>query len=340
MAEIKLTTAPARSPALKPYTRKPVWRRAALIYNPMAGQQREQRRARIAAALAVLRKAGVNAEAIATLGPGTAGSQAQEAVARGFDVVLACGGDGTVNEVLQGMVGSSAALGVIPLGTANALAADIGVPRNTAAAARTLLNAEPAQVAVARIECDDGEDNIVSRYFIAAAGVGPDAHIFYALQGAAKGRLGYAAYYARAMHTWATHHYPPFAAEITSPAGEVRHERVTQVLAVRIGNFGGVLRHLAPGAALESPNLRLVLFKTRNRWLYMAFLVAVFAGLNPQVPGVELVDAVSVTCHAVSAGNGSIIRAEADGELLGRLPAKLSMAAEKVKLLMPNKARR
>ena len=126
---MKLTA--AETPTLKPYNSGKAWRWAALIYNPMAGQQREHRPARITAARGVFFKNRVLVEPIATEGPGAAGRQAQEAVERGCDAVLACGGDGTVHEVLQGMVGSSAALGVIPLGTANSLAADIGVPRGT-----------------------------------------------------------------------------------------------------------------------------------------------------------------------------------------------------------------
>jgi YegS/Rv2252/BmrU family lipid kinase len=319
-----------------------VWHQAALIYNPMAGQQREQRLARVTAALAVLRKHGVPAESIATLGPGTAGRQAQEAVARGCDAVLACGGDGTVHEVLQGMVGSSAALGVIPLGTANSLAADLGIPRNTAAAARLLLGAEPTTVAVARMECqdDDDEQKVVSRYFIVTAGIGPDAHVFYALKKKAKYRLGYLGYTAKAISTWLTYEYPMFEVEFTPPGGELRREHVSQVLAVRIENFGGILRRLAPGAALTNPSMRLVLFKTRSRVAFLRYMSAAVLGWQPRVPGVELVDAETVTCRSViAADEGSVIRAEADGELLGRLPATIRMAPAAVKLLMPTKKR-
>lgn len=325
---------------LKPYVRRPVWRRAALIYNPMAGQQRDVRLARVTAAVAVLRKKGVQAESIATLGPGAAGGQAQEAVARGCDAVLACGGDGTVHEVLQGMVGSSAALGVIPLGTANSLAADLGIPRSTAAAAHALLAAEPTTVPVAQIECADGEHNIVPRYFMVAAGIGPDAHVFYALQGGVKYRLGYLGYAAKALITWATYEYPLFEVEFAASGGEARREQVSQLLAVRIGNFGGILRRLAPGAALTNSTMRLVLFKTRSRWTFLRYMTAALLGLPPRVPGVELVDAEAATCRSLTTpDDGSVIRVEADGELLGQLPARLSMAPTGVKLLMPTKKR-
>ena len=102
-------------------------RRVALIYNPASGQHSRGRRAAIDKALAVLRSAGVEAEALETLAPGSAGVQAEEAARRGCDTILACGGDGTVHEVLQSLVGTTVALGVVPLGTANALAANLGL---------------------------------------------------------------------------------------------------------------------------------------------------------------------------------------------------------------------
>src|SRR5439155_26122988 len=103
-------------------------RKAALLYNPLSGRRRERRVKDVEAALAVLQEAGVEANAEPTLGLATAGDQAREAIAHGGDTILACGGDGTVNDVLQGTVGTDAALGVIPLGTANALAHELLLP--------------------------------------------------------------------------------------------------------------------------------------------------------------------------------------------------------------------
>jgi diacylglycerol kinase family enzyme len=102
-------------------------RRAALIYNPASGQQSSRRGALVDKAIAVLREAGVETEKLETNAPGSAETLAREAAARGCDTIIACGGDGTVHEVLQAVVGTEIALGVIPLGTANALASDLGL---------------------------------------------------------------------------------------------------------------------------------------------------------------------------------------------------------------------
>src|SRR5512146_2706838 len=102
--------------------------RAVLIFNPVSGRP-ARRLAQVEQAAAVLRASGVETTVMATPAPGAAGDLARQAIAGGADAVFACGGDGTIHEVLQGIVGSEAALGVIPLGTANSLAWDLRIPR-------------------------------------------------------------------------------------------------------------------------------------------------------------------------------------------------------------------
>jgi len=143
--------------------------KAALIYNPVSGQHSSRRKVAIESALGVLREAGVTAEAFTTSGVGSATEQAKHAVETGFDTVIACGGDGTVHEVLQSLVGSDVALGVIPLGTANALAADLGLIGSPAKAVSMLLNATPTRFSVGRIHFRDTSGVSRSRYFTVAA---------------------------------------------------------------------------------------------------------------------------------------------------------------------------
>src|SRR5207245_11039080 len=111
-------------------------RKAALLYNPLSGRRRERRVKDVEAALAVLQEAGVEANAEPTLGPTAAGDQARQAITQGCDTIFACGGDGTINDVLQGLVGTDVALGGIPLGAANALAHDLRLPALGGDAAR------------------------------------------------------------------------------------------------------------------------------------------------------------------------------------------------------------
>jgi diacylglycerol kinase family enzyme len=288
----------------------------------------------------------VDVEQVPTEGPGTAGRQAREATANGADTIFACGGDGTVHDVLQGMIGCDAALSVIPLGTANALAVDLGIPRkNPAAAARWALHASPQPITVGKLEyCAGGQPS--ARYFTVAVGIGADAHLAYKMTSEAKGRLGMAAYYWRATHIWATHDFPPFEVEFFDfTLNRSRVEVVSEVLAVRVTQFGGLLRKLAPGAALKRDCLRLVLFKTRSRSRYLTYVVkGLFPGQR-RVPGIELVDATRVECRGLMPCEGVLswrsrqpappsIHVEADGEALGRLPASLSVVPGALRLLM------
>src|SRR5436309_3227464 len=116
-------------------------RNAALIYNPLSGNKHHLRLQKVEAAAAELRKAGVEATLVATLDAGSGGEQAQQAIRAGHDAVFACGGDGTVNDVLQGMIaaGGEIPLGLVPLGTGNVLAHDLGIPRDSAASIRKQL---------------------------------------------------------------------------------------------------------------------------------------------------------------------------------------------------------
>jgi diacylglycerol kinase (ATP) len=307
-------------------------RQALLLYNPLSGRQRERRAADIEAVLRVLRTAGVTVNAEPTRSPAESGEQARQAVAGGCDTVLAGGGDGTVHDILQGIVGTQAALGVIPLGTANALAHDLRMPMDPLAAAQSLLGSQPHRFAVGRVEYQDLAGQRGSRYLTVAVGVGVDAHLFYKLNVGVKNRLGMLAYYAKGTHLWFTHKMRWFDVEFAEPQTGARSQaRVSELLAVRIGEFGGMLRELAPGAALANNHMRLVLFKTGNRLRYLQYILRGLLRKKWDVPGIELQDAARVTC----AEGASRIFVEADGELVGTLPAEISMVPDAITLLLP-----
>src|SRR5581483_10139612 len=163
-------------------------------------------------ALAVLRNAGVEAEALETHAPGSGKSLALAAVRQGYDAVFACGGDGTVHEALQSLVGTKVALGVVPLGTANALAQNLGLGRQPIKAVRALLQAEPIEVPVGRIFFREQNGAEGWRYFTVAAGIGADALLMSSMDPNLKRRYGYALYLVEAFKIWATNPFPLFDA--------------------------------------------------------------------------------------------------------------------------------
>src|SRR5580704_18686771 len=103
----------------------PAIRRVALVDNPASGLDSSRREDTVNAAMEALQSAGIEVEHLTIDGPGSGRVLAREAIARGCDSVIVCGGDGTVHEVMQALVGTDIALGVVPMGTSNALAANL-----------------------------------------------------------------------------------------------------------------------------------------------------------------------------------------------------------------------
>lgn len=310
-------------------------RRVALIYNPASGQRPARRAAIIADVVKVLRDACVEVKVIATDSPASAGAQALEAVGQGFDTILACGGDGTVHEALQSLVGGFAALGVIPMGTANALAADLGLPASPVQAVKMLLTASPVRVSVGRVCYRDMEGNARSRYFIVAAGVGADALFMSRLDPALKQRFGYALYMVEAFRLWVTHKYPMFAAAFQESGNQApRVEEVSQILAVRITNFGGAVRKLAPGAGITHPDLHVIALKTRSRARYLRFMFSVLLRRPAYDGPMELVNCQSAECFQLEGATEQLF-VEADGEWLGTLPVRIEVVPQALTLLIP-----
>src|SRR5690348_6323732 len=194
-------------------------RKAILLYNPHSGRDRGRRVAHVEDAAARLRAAGVEADSVPTREAGSAAQQAREAVLAGYDTVIACGGDGTVHDAVQGLAGSEAALGVIPLGTGNALANDLDLPRNPALAATRLLGFAPRSVALGRIAYRQPGGEPACRYFLSVAGIGADAEMLQRLGAAFKQRAGMGAYYACATRQWLTYGFPTFGVEFRDRYG-------------------------------------------------------------------------------------------------------------------------
>jgi len=315
-------------------------RKAALLYNPDSGGSRNRRQSELDSVLALLRDAGVEASLILTHSRSHAEEKARQAVLAGCDTVFACGGDGTIHNIIQVLANTSVALAVLPMGTANALAHDLALPMNIVKAAKALLQATPRRVALGQIQYQDFDGNPSTRYFVIAAGVGVDAHLFYKLASGTKQRLGMAAYYAKAWHLWFTYAMTRFQVEYTE-AGSDRLQRadLTELLGVRIRHFGGVLNQLAPGASLDRSDVRLILCRTASRLAYLSYVTRALLRRHWTVPGIDLVHASKAICQYLPApANGSPqpkIYVEADGELLGTLPAEITVVPDALTVLFP-----
>jgi diacylglycerol kinase (ATP) len=315
-------------------------RQVALLYNPDSGRKGNRRLRALEAALAVLRKAGVTAELVPTHSPEDAGEKAGQAIRSGCDTVFACGGDGTVHNIVQVLAKTSVALGLLPMGTANALAHDLRIPLDPPRAARTALEGVTRRVALGHVKFTDLNGGPSSRYFIITAGVGVDAHLFYQLLAGTKRRMGMAAYYYKAWHLWLTYRMRRFVAEYVETGSETGQRcEVTELMSVRIRNFGGVLQELAPGASLERNDMRVVFCQTGAKLAYLAYVTRGLLRRNWRVRGIELAHCTRVSCHYGSqlseTERNQRIYVEADGELIGTLPVEMMVVPDALTIVAP-----
>ena len=311
-------------------------RKALLIYNPSSGRRRKHRAKQVARAVAVLHAAGVEAETAPTTGRGSAVAQTQEAAAAGFDTVIACGGDGTANEILNGLMRCDrceTALGVLPFGSGNLLATDLLLPRNTEAAVQALLRYKPRELHPGLIHYQD-KDGFKQRYFIIAAGVGCDADLMYRTAVEAKERYGMYAYFLEMMKMAVWGWFPMFKVEWNDEEGNSHNGEVSLVMGVRGARFPGILQRVKLGAELIRNDYRLMLFRTSKARHFLNYFASVATGMNWKVPQVELAYSTWFRCTPLH-GPADPIHSEVDGELLGTLPVEVSIEPRTFRLLMP-----
>jgi len=305
--------------------------------NPTLARQRAKRAA-VDRCVRILRAEGCEAEVRETLSPQSAGGQAREAIASGFDTLFACGGDGTLFQVMQGIAGSATALGIIPLGTGNVLARNLRLPRDPEAALRVQRRAAAVEIPLGEIVC--GEK---SWYFTIAAGIGVHAALMnLAPSGLAKRTWGRGAYYAGGTRLLLR--IPqPFEIAITEVDGKVGNYSVCELLAVRVP----AIDRWRPGADLRSPHLRVVAVPHTGRvGLAHACFHAVIPGRshpgssgemrNSRLPHPHYANVVQVVCRP-SEGflYKSPLLVQADGEVIGVERATLRMAEKRLRLLWP-----
>jgi diacylglycerol kinase (ATP) len=303
-----------------------------LFYNPAAGRRTERRRHLVEDAATVLREAGKEVLVQATHGPGTAAGQVRELLPQGYDTVLVAGGDGTINDALQGLAGGSAALGVIPMGTGNVLAHDLGISHRPRHAARQLLAFQPRRIALGKIEFTDPQHKPSSRWFVAVAGVGGSAKLMYDVHAGLKGTHGMGAYYFQMARLALAHRFASFHVEYRKADGTLQKSSAAEADAVRITNFGGLMRRWAWGAELQRNDAQLVLFTTSSRPRFFHYTLGRILGFKWRTPGVEMVYAREIYCTASTPGQR--LYAEADGEYIGGPPVKIEIVPDMLNLLM------
>ena len=270
-----------------------------------------------------LRKAGHGIEALATAGPFSAGGIAARCVERGADLILVAGGDGTINEVVNGMVRSEVPLGLLPGGTANVLSMEMGIGREIPRAAEEMQTWTPERVALGVRHSVGSEP----RHFLLMCGAGLDAQIVYQLSASMKNVLGKMSYWAGGFSQLGKR-LPEFL--VTADGYE---HRASFALVSRVRNYGGDLE-IAQSVSLLENHFELVLFSGQSSFRYLRYMLGVMRGRLADTPGVTILQATKV---ALSAPEDHRIYTQVDGEYAGRLPASLEIVPSSLTLLMPPK---
>ena len=303
---------------------------ATLIYNPIAGRKPQRREREIRKAAAALEDAGIAVQLAPTTGPGAAEELAR-AASRGGELILVCGGDGTINEVINGMTPSPATLGILPGGTANIIARELGLPKSPVEAARRLRFWSPRRVALGQVSWFDAAAGKApqprQRYFLSVAGAGFDAHVVYKLATTFKLAWGVPAYAWEALRQALRYSFPPFVCKVDG-----QPYQTTFVVIQRTKRYGGPLR-LTPNAEFFEPRFGLCLFSGRRVTRMIAYAMAALARQHHRLRDVQMLQGRQVVCEA--AEPGTRIHFELDGELAGALPATFEVVPEALSLLVP-----
>lgn len=285
-------------------------RRFLVIHNPVAGARRARRLAGIVRILEERHGAAVTVRA--TTGRGDAEEIARTLQPGMVDALVVAGGDGTINEAINGLAATAAGevgpvvpLGLVPLGTANVLAAELGLPSTAEGIAAALVDGAVKPI---HLGCANG------RYFSMMAGAGLDARVVETVDTVLKRRIGKGAYVVRTLQEWATRPGARYRVTIDG-----RIEEVASVIVAK-GHFYGGRFVCAPEARLDLPELHACLFPQAGRWNALRYLWGVTAGRLGDFPDYRVVRASRVL---IEGPEGEAV--QGDGDVVARLPVEIAV---------------
>lgn len=260
---------------------------------------------------------------IPTQGPQMAGDLAAKAAEEGCDLILAAGGDGTINETINGIATTRVPFGILPAGTANVLANEIGLSNRPDEAARQILHTKPVRIALGALDIPGK----MRRYFALMAGVGLDARIVYELDLKLKNRIGKLAYWHGGFKQFGR----PVPRFHVSVNGE--QYCASFALITRVRNYGGDFE-IARRVKLTDNDFEVVVFQNSEWTDYIRFFGAVMANRLHNTNGVALTRATEIE---VNAPEDQRIYVQTDGEAVGVLPARISVVPDALTLLTPER---
>jgi diacylglycerol kinase (ATP) len=295
-------------------------RHAVLISNPKTGRYGSRRLRPIQEVASQLRSLGIDVDLKLTTGPGDASEFASRAARNGSSDVIVAGGDGTINEAVQGLAGTNARLAIIPRGTANVLARELKLPLDDEQATAVAARGNARRIHLGRAI---DETTGTKRLFVLMAGVGLDASVVQGVRPKLKKRIGKGAFWISGLSHLADWKPNPFTLEI-----EGRSYTGTFAAIGNAPRYGGDLA-ITPGARLDEPEFEICIIDTLSRLRYLHLLsYAMRTGMPQDQPGVKFIKTSSVR----ATGDAPV---QVDGELIGQLPMRFEIAPQSLEVIVP-----
>jgi len=304
--------------------------KAQIIYNPVAGQR--DVRGEIQEVLDYLHSQGWQVQADETHSPGEATRYAQRARENGCQLVFAAGGDGTLNEVVNGLVGSDVAVGILPVGTGNVWAWEIGVPVWTPLHPHRLPDAVKALEEGVVYTVDVGRAN--GRYFLLWAGVGFDAQVVEEIEPQLdiKRRWGALAFAVRAVVVALS--FAGVRAFVTTDERTLRR-RVMLVLVSNTQSYGGGIFRVAPQARLDDGYLDVCIFRGEGFFSILRHFLGVLMQHHLRDPQVHYYRTRYLTVKTRKP-----MPVHVDGVPIGHTPLEVSLVPRGIKVVVPRQVRK
>jgi diacylglycerol kinase (ATP) len=242
--------------------------------------------------------------------------------------VIACGGDGTLNEIVNGLAtqrnGHRVPLALLPGGTANILAKELGIPWNIPKAAERLVGGEVKEIALGLATPLEQPER--KRYFLSVAGAGPDGMIVYSIDLDLKAKVGILAYWWQGAREVFRYTFPHFRII----AGERRID-ASLVIVGRTKNYGGPFK-ITTGADLFEDQFEVMALTTQSGFRYLSYLPTLWFGNLREIDGVHFWKADTLVIEPL---DSNPVYAQIDGEPLARLPVEFKIVPRALKLLVP-----
>ncbi len=293
---------------------------AVIIANPASGSFLQHYTHSLDETLSFLHQQNWRVELNITKAPGEARQLAHEAVTRQVDIVVAAGGDGTINEIIQELAGSETVLGVLPCGTGNIWAREIGIPLHMVDARKVLLNGQIRSVDLGR--CNN-------RFFLLMAGVGIDGAVTQAVEKKPIKRLGTFGY--ALIATWLGLGYPGFQARLRINKKRPVKLRALQIIIGNTQLYGGALKFTWE-AKCDDGQLDVCVVRKRNMLGRIIVAIHFLLGHRNRHQWIRYYTATSIEINTRQP-----VAIQIDGEPVGYTPASFIIAPGALKVLVPQK---